>query len=164
MSNDTQTQTGWTNPPSPPKKRKTGRIIAASVGLALGGIVIIGVVASGGSDDTTPVTKAPTAAAPHKANERADLTSFVLDDRSASSGITDVWVKYAIHNHSSKTSDYLISWEAIDKATGDRVADGEEGAYNVRPGQTTHEEDVTELNTANVTINITGFDRTEAYN
>lgn len=148
-------------PPTPRKKRKTGRIVCAVIGLGIGGIVAIGVGSSGGGNDSTAVTPAPAVTQHQAPNERADLATFVLDDRSAY-GMSDVWIKYTLINHSSKTSDYVIKWEAVD-SKGTRVDNGEVYAYDVRPGQTAHGEDTTMLTNGQNKVNITSFDRTEAY-
>ncbi|MEU0385254.1 hypothetical protein [Streptomyces chartreusis] len=94
-------------------------------------------------------------------NERKDLISFKLDDRSQA-GFEDIWVTWTIKNHSSEKSDYSWDWEAVD-SSGTRVANSTEYVDNVQPGQTTTGEDITTLKTANVKINVTEFERTKAY-
>jgi hypothetical protein len=134
-------------------------VVGATIGIG----IAVATVGGGGGGDSTSVTPAPAQSQPHQPNERADLATFVLDDRSQY-GMTDVWVKWTVINHSSKPSDYVIRWEALDRKTGERVANGEEYTYNVQPGQTTKEEAPTTLDNGNARVNITSFDRTQAYN
>ena len=132
----------------------------AAVGVAA--VVGIGVaVSSGGSDDSvTPAPKTSTSAHA-KTDERADLKTFKVDDRSQY-GFSDVWLKWTITNSSSEKSDYSWDWEAVD-GSGERVDSGTEFETNVLPGQTAHGETPSTLDTADVTINITNFDRTKAW-
>ncbi|MEV0982698.1 hypothetical protein [Streptomyces sp. NPDC049915] len=121
----------------------------------------------GGSSPTPSKATAPTHSQPSKPkqspqnSERRDLLSFKIDDRSQA-GFADVWVVWTIKNSSSKKSDYSWDWEAVD-STGKRVANSTEYVTNVQPGQTATGEDITTLKTAKVKINITNFNRTEAY-
>jgi len=141
----------------------------------VGGVLAIGLIvsaANGGSDDSsshkapaavTPKTPSavPPKHTPPQKSERDDLTSFKLDDRSTA-GITDVWVKWSITNHSSKKSDYTFDWEAVN-SSGVRVANSTELVTDVQPGQVAKGSDFTTLNTAHVTLHITKFDRTESF-
>lgn len=95
------------------------------------------------------------------ADERKDLISFELDDRSQA-GFTDIWVTWTIKNSSSEKSNYTWSWEAID-SSGKRIANSTEYVTDVQPGQTTTGEMPTVIKEANVKLNITDFDRTKAY-
>ncbi|MBQ1088212.1 hypothetical protein [Streptomyces sp. B93] len=133
-------------------------------------ILIVVLVATMGGDDesTTPVpTGSPTSQTARgqtqeAEGERADLTSFRLDDRSQA-GITDIWVVWTIKNSSSEESDYSWEWEAVD-ASGTRVANGSELETNVQPGQTARGETFTTLKTVEgVKLNITSFNRTASY-
>lgn len=130
--------------------------------------------ATGGSDSKAPATPPPAATAPHKPvpdnpaptvpkpqNERADLNYLNLEDKSQA-GLTDIWVKWSVTNHSSKASDYWIDWEAVN-ASGVRVADGTELTSNVQPGQTARQDMPTTLTTTHVKIVVTKFDRTQSY-
>lgn len=96
-----------------------------------------------------------------EADERRDLISFKIDDRSEAS-ITIIWVTWTIKNNSSEKSNYSWDWEAID-STGKRVANSTEFVTNVQPGQTTTGESPTVINDANVQLNVTDFNRTKAY-
>lgn len=96
-----------------------------------------------------------------EANERKDLISFKLDDRSQA-GITNIWVTWTIKNNSSEKSNYTWDWEAVDPS-GTRVANSTEFVNNVQPGQTTTGESPTVINDINVKLNITDFNRTKAF-
>lgn len=136
------------------------RYVAAGVGVAV--VVGIGVgVSGGGSDDSVTPAPKTSASSSAKSNERADLKTFKVDDRSQY-GFSDVWLKWTITNSSSEKSDYSWDWEAVD-SSGERVDSGTEFETNVLPGQTAHGETPSTLDTANVTINITNFDRTKAW-
>jgi hypothetical protein len=121
----------------------------------------------GGAD--APVTDAPVSSQPNKpqpdkpakkpVSERKDLVSFKIDDRSIGGSFTNVWVAFTIQNHSSEKSDYAWDWEALN-SKGVRVADGSELVSNVLPGQTSKGASPTTLDTANVTLRITDFNRT----
>lgn len=104
---------------------------------------------------TTPPTKAPV-------NEKADLLSLTLDDRSAY-GVSSVYVTWKIKNTSSAKSDYTFDWQALDKKTGERVDSGTELVTSVLPGQTARGDDVTTLDNANVKLEITSFDRSKSW-
>lgn len=94
-------------------------------------------------------------------NERKDLISFQIDDRSQA-GFTDIWVTWTIKNNSSEKSNYSWDWEAVD-ASGTRIANSTEYVNNVQPGQTATGESPTVIKDPNVKINITDFQRTKAY-
>jgi hypothetical protein len=94
-------------------------------------------------------------------DERSDLISFTIDDRSQA-GFTNIWVTWTIKNNSSKKSDYSWDWEAID-SSGKRVANSTEFVTNVQPGQTATGESPTVIPDTNVKLNITKFNRTQAY-
>ncbi|CBG72379.1 putative lipoprotein [Streptomyces scabiei 87.22] len=94
-------------------------------------------------------------------DERSDLASFTIDDRSQA-GITNVWVTWTIKNNSSEKSNYSWDWEAID-SSGKRVANSTEFVTDVQPGQTATGESPTVITGADVKLNITEFDRTKAY-
>jgi hypothetical protein len=139
--------------------RNTVLALIAAGGLAIGATACV--------DDDEETTPAPGGEAPQEETprdeepsedqERDDLISFELDDRS-SYGIKDIWVKYTITNHSSEKSSYEFDWEAVNDK-GVRVDDGWILVDNVRPGQTVRGEDFTLLETMDVTLNITSFDR-----
>lgn len=149
------------------------RIIAAVVA-AVALIIVVAVAMSGGGHKAATVTTPPkpssSTSAPHKPPpapthkapaERADLNYLRLDDRSQS-GITDIWVKYSVTNHSSKASDYRIDWEALNDA-GTRVANSTEMVVHVLPGQTATDSMPTGLTTVAVHVHVTTFDRTESF-
>ncbi len=94
-------------------------------------------------------------------NERRDLVSFRLDDRSQA-GFANIWVTWTIKNNSSEKSNYSWSWEAV-APDGTRVANSSEFVTDVQPGQTTTGESPTTLDDTNVKINITDFNRTKAF-
>jgi len=144
--------------------------------IAGGGIMTLGIIGgvTGTSGNTTHVdTKPPpiTHSAPAKpgpatpkkkaTSERVDLNYFKLDDRSAY-GFNDVWVKWSVTNHSSKKSDYKIDWEAIG-SNGQRVANSTEYEWAVLPGQTAIDAMPTTIPNGTAHLNVTVFDRTEAY-
>ncbi|MDX2544446.1 hypothetical protein ACOT81_28170 [Streptomyces sp. WI04-05B] len=154
------------------------RLIAATlvaVSVTVGGATFVGC----GADDNGGSTPAPTGStktedrqtdqgeSPQggrkepKANERQDLISFKIDDRSQA-GVAFVWVTWTIKNNSSGKSNYSWDWEAID-STGKRVANSTEFVTDVQPGQTTTGESPTVIKDADVKLNITEFDRTKAY-
>jgi hypothetical protein len=110
---------------------------------------------------TTPTPKPPPDPAEEEARERRDLVSFAINDRSVS-GFESIWITWTIENHSSKKSDYRWAWEAID-ANGVRVDDGTQYESNVQPGQTTKGDFPTTLDTANVKLNVTDFDRSASW-
>ncbi|MFD3375949.1 MULTISPECIES: hypothetical protein [unclassified Streptomyces] len=132
-------------------------------------IVVVVVIALGdGDESTTPApSRTTTDTTPREETqeprgERADLTSFQLDDRSEA-GVTNIWVVWTIKNGSSEKSDYSWDWEAVD-AGGTRLANGSQLEINVQPGQTTRGEYPTTLKGAKgVKLNITSFNRTASY-
>lgn len=149
----------------------TRKKIALAFALFVAVVVGLAIAGSMGSKHT-PTAPPPAATAtqtPEPApkptpapNERDDLNYFTLDDRTAD-GFVDVWVKYAVTNHSSKTSDYEIRWEAVNNATGVRVGNSTEFVTNVAPGQTATDAMPTVLTGGNVTLHVTSVDRTESY-
>lgn len=150
----------------PPRRSRKGLWI----GLAFAGLLTVGgIAAATGGSDPASAPAAPAKEAPAKApvkpkaapKERADLTSFKLDDRTAY-GINDIWVKYTITNHSSKKSDYTFDWEALN-SKGVRVASGTEYETNVLPGQTVEGDDFTTLDGPTVALHVTSIDRTESW-
>ncbi|MER5397667.1 hypothetical protein [Streptomyces sp. NPDC002599] len=132
-------------------------------------VVVVSVIALGDGDETTTV--APSASTSAKSpqeqkreaqGERADLTSFQLDDRSQA-GITDVWVAWAIKNSSSEKSDYSWDWEAVD-ASGTRLENGTQLETDVQPGQTARGDSPTSLKgVKGIKLNITSFNRTASF-
>lgn len=96
-----------------------------------------------------------------EADERKDLLSFKLDDRSEA-GITSIWLTWTIKNNSSEKSNYSWDWEAVDP-NDTRVANGSQLEVNVQPGQTATGEFPTTLRTKDAKLNITDFNRTKAY-
>ncbi|WNI27161.1 hypothetical protein [Streptomyces sp. ITFR-16] len=94
-------------------------------------------------------------------NERKDLTSFRIDDRSEA-GINNIWIERTIKNNSSEKSNYSWDWEAVD-ASGTRVAHSTQFVTDVQPGQTSKGEMPTVLqSTDGVKLNVTSFQRTAA--
>ncbi|WP_037885691.1 hypothetical protein [Streptomyces viridochromogenes] len=144
--------------------------LAAAGGLTLGGCTTEG-------DDSTPAPTRETQTEERQTeqqeespqggreepepNERDDLQSFRLDDRSEA-GFANIWVTWTITNQSSEKSNYSWSWEAI-APDGARVANSTEYVTDVQPGQTTTGDSPTTLDDTNVKINITDFNRTKAY-
>ncbi|MBW8740752.1 MAG: hypothetical protein JF621_27810 [Streptomyces turgidiscabies] len=132
-------------------------------------VVVVLVIAQGdGDESTTPAPSKTTAdTTPREKTqepkgERADLTSFELDDRSEA-GITNIWVVWTIKNSSSEKSSYSWDWEAVD-ASGTRLANGSQLETDVQPGQTARGEYPTTLKSVKgVKLNITSFNRTASY-
>ncbi|MFL9683733.1 hypothetical protein [Streptomyces sp. KL110A] len=93
-------------------------------------------------------------------NERADLKSFEIDDQRAF-GTDRIWIAWTIMNSASEEVNYTWDWEALD-TQGVRVAKGTETAIGVLPGETTYGGIPTTLETAEVKLRITKFDRTAA--
>ncbi|MEU9858648.1 hypothetical protein [Streptomyces sp. NPDC047974] len=93
-------------------------------------------------------------------NERADLKSFEIDDRRAF-GADRIWIAWTIVNSASEEVNYTWDWEALD-TQGVRVAKGTETAIGVLPGETTYGGIPTTLETAEVKLRVTKFDRTVA--
>ncbi|UOB08811.1 hypothetical protein MQE23_06980 [Streptomyces sp. HP-A2021] len=155
------------------------RLIAATVVTVLmtvGGATVVGCGTTDEDGGSTPAPTTPTQTEERQtdqgespqggredpaANERKDLISFKIDDRSQA-GFTDIWVTWTIKNNSSEKSNYSWNWEAVN-ASGTRVANSTEYVNNVQPGQTTTGEMPTVIKDANVKINITDFERTKAY-
>ncbi|MEU3401366.1 hypothetical protein [Streptomyces filamentosus] len=90
-------------------------------------------------------------------NERADLKSFEIDDRRAF-GADRIWIAWTIVNSASKEVNYTWDWEARD-THGARVAKGTETAIGVLPGEKRYGGIPTTLETAEVKLRITKFDR-----
>ncbi|WNI20408.1 hypothetical protein [Streptomyces sp. ITFR-16] len=67
-------------------------------------------------------------------NEREDLTSFRIDDRSRA-GISNIWIERTIKNNSSEKSNYSWDWEAV-VASSTGVAHSTQFVTDVQPGQT----------------------------
>lgn len=163
----------WASPPGPPQKKQRGRgCLWGCVGALAAVIVIlivVLVVALGDDDESTtpaptrtPTTKTAQEQTQEPQGERADLTSFELDDRSEA-GITNIWLVWTIKNSSSEKSNYSWEWEAVD-ADGTRVANGSQLETDVQPGQTARGEFPTTLKTAQgIKLNITSFNRTVSY-
>ncbi|MFC8201539.1 hypothetical protein ACFUTV_40035 [Streptomyces sp. NPDC057298] len=132
-------------------------------------VVVVLVIAQGDSDEsTTPAPSETTAdTTPREKTqeprgERADLTSFRLDDRSEA-GITSIWVAWTIKNSSGEQSDYSWDWEAVD-ASGTRLTNGSQVATDVQPGQAARGEYPTTLKSVKgVKLNITDFNRTASH-
>ncbi|MFE1800040.1 hypothetical protein ACFW9L_28280 [Streptomyces sp. NPDC059517] len=132
-------------------------------------VVVVLVIAQGDSDEsTTPAPSStttdttPREKTQEPRGERADLTSFQLDDRSEA-GITNIWVAWTIKNSSGEQSDYSWDWEAVD-ASGTRLTNGSQLETDVQPGQTARGEYPTTLKSVKgVKLNITSFNRTASY-
>ncbi|WP_156721810.1 hypothetical protein [Streptomyces apocyni] len=132
-------------------------------------LVVVLVIALGDSDEsTTPAPgetntdMTPQEATQEPRGERADLTSFQLDDRSEA-GITSIWVVWELKNSSSEKSNYSWDWEAVD-ASGTRLTNGSQLETDVQPGQTARGEYPTTLKTVKgVKLNITSFNRTASH-
>ena len=131
-------------------------------------VVVVIVLGNGDDESTTPAPSKVTAekTAQEKSqepqDERADLLSFKLDDRSEA-GLTNIWVVWTIRNSSSEKSNYSWDWEAVD-ASGTRLANGSEVDTDVQPGQTALGEDFTTLKSVKgIKLNITSLDRTASY-
>lgn len=152
---------------------KRHKILSAIVAAVVVIIIAVAATAGSGGNSTAPATPKAPATAPHKPvpdnpaptvptpNERHDLNYLNLEDKSQA-GLTDIWVKWSVTNHSSKASDYWITWEAVN-SDGVRVADGSELTSHVLPGQTAKQDMPTTLTTTHVKIVVTKFDRTESY-
>jgi hypothetical protein len=159
-----------TSVPPPPKRKKylkVGLLTAAFVATAAISCGV-GSTISNSSDapttvppsSTAPKDDQPNRSTPKKTNpERDDLVSFKIDDRSIGGSFTNVWVAFTIQNHSSEKSDYTWDWEAIN-SKGERIANGTELVSNVLPKQTSKGSSPTTLDTANVKLHITDFERT----
>ncbi|MFF5185183.1 hypothetical protein ACFY30_15590 [Streptomyces sp. NPDC000345] len=131
-------------------------------------VAVLVIAGEDGDEATTPApgrttsSRTPQARTQGPRDERADLISFQLDDRSAA-GITDIWVVWTIKNSSSEKSDYSWDWEAVD-ADGTRLVNGTELETDVLAGQTARGESPTTLNSATgIHLNITSFNRTVSY-
>lgn len=95
------------------------------------------------------------------AAERKDLVRFAIDDRSVS-GFENIYLVWTVENKSAEKSDYSWDWEAV-APNGDRLDDGTVYVSNVLPGQIAKGDTPTLLDTANVKLNITDFDRNKAW-
>lgn len=153
------------------------RLIAATfvaVLMTVGGTTFVGCGTGDDNGGSTPAPTAPTQTQEQETkqeespqggreedNERKDLVSFKLDDRSQA-GFTNIWVTWTIKNNSSEKSNYSWNWEALD-AGSTRVANGSQFETNVQPGQTATGEFPTVIKDTNVKLNISDFNRTKAY-
>ncbi|MFE5094979.1 FxLYD domain-containing protein [Streptomyces sp. NPDC056638] len=150
-----QTGPGWGGPPQPPKKSKTGLIVALSV---LGGLVLLGgcgalvaVVGSGSTHESSATGESPADEAPEKSApaESAPAEKPAEKAKKADAGpeadvklsgceVNDVtkWpsAMVKIENGSKETSNYIISVEFLNKA-GTRVGDALAASDNVAAGQ-----------------------------
>jgi hypothetical protein len=166
--NETKNSEAWIN--AAPAARESHKvrnavIIAfAAIGAMILAVTLIGTLAGNGTGGRA-IHPAPnrTTTAPHKVvpvpNEKADLTSFTLDDRSQA-GITDIWIRMEITNHSSKKSDYMIEWQAVD-AAGVRIDSGTEAVLGVLPHQATTQPVLTTVDhVQGVHLDIVNIDRT----
>ncbi|WP_343243817.1 hypothetical protein [Streptomyces sp. SID13726] len=132
-------------------------------------VIIALVIAAGDKNEST--TSAPSATPTAKtrqgqkrepAEERTDLISFQLDDRSQA-GFSNIWLVWTIKNTSSEKSNYSWDWEAVD-VDGTRVDDGSQWETNVQPGQTARGEFPTTLKSAKgIKLNVTSFNRSASY-
>ncbi|MFD9052672.1 hypothetical protein [Streptomyces zaomyceticus] len=106
-----------------------------------------------------PATKQTRSATPSlkPGNERADLKSFKIDDARAF-GTDRIWVAWTVVNSAHEEVDYTWEWEAVD-VNGVRVAKGTETAIGVLPGEKPYGGSPTTLETADVKLRITKFDR-----
>lgn len=180
MTNPPQPQ--WGSRPETPRKRRRWIWWALSAAIILAIGIALGSAGGGGNDAVTPapsptVEEPTTPAAPPEdkpatepeprtdeqeaATERKDLVRFAIDDRSTA-GFKSIWIVWTITNSSSEKSDYTWDWEAIGP-NGDRLADSTEYVRNVLPGQTTKGDMPTTLDTANIKLNITDFDRSKSW-
>ncbi|MGH3311602.1 MAG: hypothetical protein ACRDP3_13625 [Streptomyces sp.] len=182
-----QNPDGWGTPPQPPHGHKKESFVkrhpVATVFIALAvvlGAVIIGsavLVSSdgdggGGQERKSPKPQEPskekteTPSTPPPGNERKDLTSFTLDDRSQA-GFDDFWLTYEVTNKSSEKSDYLIEYDVVDTRTGKRVFNSELIEDSVKPGQTAKGEEpvLVEEGTPfrNLKVEVTDFNRTASF-
>lgn len=180
MANPSQPQ--WGSRPETPRKRRRWIwwVLSAAIILAIG----IGLGSAGGGGDgavapvPSPTAEEPsTPAAPPEekpaaepeprtdeqeaATERKDLVRFAIDDRSVS-GFESIYLVWTVENNSSEKSDYTWDWEAV-APNGERLDDGTVYVSNVLPGQTAKGDTPTLLDTANVKLNITDFDRSKAW-
>lgn len=163
----------WDSHPHAVRKRsKAPWLIIGGLGVVVLLFIVIG-VASGGSDNepsgvqTPPPAsepkEKPSEAAPEP-SERDDLLEVKLDDRSIPD-FADYWMTYEVKNHSSKESDYMLRVDVIDNATGKRVFNAYDNAYNVKPGQT-HQGEAYLSNmeeNGDYTLKVTKFDRTKSW-
>lgn len=139
----------------------------STVAAAVTAIVVVtaGVGVASCTPEEEPVSPAPSVEQEKKdhaeVNERDDLVSFTLDDRSFS-GVDDYWLKWTIKNNSAEKSTYTWDWEAVNKA-GERVGSGTEYEDNVLPGQTVKGETPTVLDSPDVKLNVTDFDRSKSW-
>ncbi|MBT2439948.1 hypothetical protein J7E93_07395 [Streptomyces sp. ISL-36] len=146
--------------------------------LSIGAFAFGGVACDSGAETANPVrtqeteASAPTTPAPadkqtrsatpslKPGNEREELKSFEIDD-SRAFGADRIWVVWTVVNSTSRKANYTWEWEAVD-THGVRVAKGTELAIGVRPGEKTIGGSPTTLETADVKLRITKFDRTAA--
>lgn len=167
-------------PPGPPRKSHKIRNIALTVAAVFVALIVIGIATGSGDEDPArpPAsewqegqkesggkTKEEAAREKEKAEkeaaqqktERADLTSFKIDDRSRY-GVSLIYVEWTITNNSSKVSDYMWEWEAVD-ASGVRIENSTEYVDNVKPGQTVKGESPALIEDPKLMLNVTHFER-----
>ncbi|MER6481789.1 hypothetical protein [Streptomyces filamentosus] len=143
------------------------------------GVFVLGGAACGSEGGETgpvrpPQSEAPTPVAPpptkkrtpppapslKPGSERSDLREFRVDDARAF-GADRIWLAWTIVNSTPEKANYRWEWEAVD-AQGVRVAQGTELAIGVEPGEKTFGGTPTTLETADVKLRVTKFDRTTA--
>jgi hypothetical protein len=168
MTNDLNTHTGWTPPPTPPRQKshRARWFIAFGASVILGGAIVIGAVSDGG--DTSPAVVKNGTTQVERRTEARDLSGLSLTRASLGAGVTSDEVKYTIHNWSSKTSDYYIEYQITDVKTGERVYNSILIEDNVLPGQVVKGVDYPSNTEANpitqYKIDATTIDRTESVN
>lgn len=161
--------------------KKNIKIAFASV--AAFGAATFGLSACGSNPAPEPapvVEEAPKKEAPKKEKpkapvvseaerERKDLDSIVLLDESESFGdgvvVDDVSVVATVTNNSSKASDYYVEYNVV-ASDGTRIETDFFYVNNVGSGQTAVETYYTLITSAEAhgaTVEITDFDRSEAY-
>lgn len=127
----------WSDRP-PRKKMSLGKkIVLGSVSamVVLGALAMASTGSGGSADADTPPAGKPSADVSKPADDKmkdVTLGKFTVTDHGF--GFVEGAAKVAITNHSSKTSDYSISIEFLDK-NGDRLHQEDVHASEVRAGQ-----------------------------
>lgn len=139
----------WGTPPQQPKKGKAGKILGFGCLGIVGLIVVIGIIgavlSSGSKGDSSGGSKTVTSSSTPKSNSGAAKGTKTGAEGDVKITACEVepslkWpsAKLTITNRSSKTSNYMVQVEFVDKS-GTRIGEGVAATNNLAPDQVAKE-------------------------
>jgi hypothetical protein len=144
-------------PPPPPKKKHTGLKVTGAV---MGVLIVVGIISSaaGGSSGktsstassstTSPVASHTAGALTNSTNSAHPPTADVAVTACSADDLGDVDAKVVVTNHSSKTSNYLITIAMTSRDGATQIDTGNAVVNNLAPGQATAPQDAMGSQTA----------------